>query len=92
MTNNDITQTETNINILNESKFRKIESNFSQNEDPTEKLTFEGVEYAFLNIPPVPLSGGLVSIFKAKCRDKNTFVSAENILTFNNPVDIDINT
>ena len=86
--NNDITQTETNINIINESKFRKLETNFSQTEDPTEKLTFKGIDNAF-NIPPVPLSGDLVSIFKAKS-DNNTFVSAENILTFNDPVDIDL--
>ena len=47
ITNNDTEQPGTNINIINESKFRKIESNFSGTEDPTENLTFEGINNIF---------------------------------------------
>ena len=88
VTNNDTTQTGSNINIVNESKFRKIESNFSGNQDPAEKMTFKGIESVF-SIPPVPLEGGLVHSMSA-IPGENTFIENGTILTFNNSKDIDM--
>ena len=89
ITNNDTTQTGTNINIVNESKFRKLESNFDTNNDPITNLTFKNVNNIF-KIPPIPMDGNLVSQLGSPGEKDNTFVPNETLLTFNNSKDIDL--
>ena len=72
LSSNDTSQTGTNINIVNESKFRKMESNYDTNDDPIENLTFQNIDNIF-KIPPVPMDGNLVSLFDSPKPGDNTF-------------------